>query len=227
MMQPLPSLSQAYRLILQEKIQRDCYSATTISHDSAALASSYQRNMNSNFVQQSNRSGPYKGGTSNYGGQHNQQHVFGLTRSGRKSRYYCQHCKVYGYSVERCYKFHGYPNGPKPNVREQNFRGKGLAGTAVTDTQEEMSNHSDCSNQIFYSNDANSSSSYPNGLRSSGMQASNSVPPPITQDQYQELISLLNQHKFEGTMNSGNNGDHTSSNALLAGSQHEAFSGAW
>lgn len=41
MMQPLPNLSQAYRLILQEEKQRSCHSVSMIAPDSAALISNF------------------------------------------------------------------------------------------------------------------------------------------------------------------------------------------
>ena len=38
---------------------------------------------------------------------------FGLSPSGKRSKFFCDHCKIFGHSKERCFKIHGYPNGSK------------------------------------------------------------------------------------------------------------------
>lgn len=49
MMQPFPSLSQAYRLILQEERQRDNHNHVAIDSDSIALAAAQRRFNSSGF----------------------------------------------------------------------------------------------------------------------------------------------------------------------------------
>ena len=34
----------------------------------------------------------------------------------KKGSYYCDHCKVYVHSMERCWKIHGYPANYRPNI---------------------------------------------------------------------------------------------------------------
>lgn len=37
------------------------------------------------------------------------------TYNGKKPSYFCEHCKIAGHSIERCFKVHGYPNKHKPH----------------------------------------------------------------------------------------------------------------
>lgn len=138
MMNPLPSLNQAYRLILQEKRQREFHSSSYISADSAAFSVNYQYNKptdgNGN-VYQGYKAGNSKGtdGNGNYrsGYGTGQQVTYGIAPNGRRSKYYCIDCKICGHSIERCFKIHGFPTGPKPNVK-----GKRMANNAVSDSYE-------------------------------------------------------------------------------------------
>lgn len=55
MMQPLPSLNQAYRLVLQEERQRVCNNSSKLSVDYATFASNF-RNSNRNYYKNTNDS---------------------------------------------------------------------------------------------------------------------------------------------------------------------------
>jgi hypothetical protein len=41
------------------------------------------------------------------------------SNGGKRNSYFCEHCKIYGHSIERCFKIHGYPNYTKslPNKK--------------------------------------------------------------------------------------------------------------
>lgn len=59
--------------------------------------------------------------------------MFGITPSGKKSKYFCDVCKIWGHSIERCFKVHGSPNGQKPD-----FKAKTLAGTTQVEHDNEQ-----------------------------------------------------------------------------------------
>lgn len=136
MLNPLPSLSKAYRLVLQEERERDCSSSQGISYDSSALASSYDREAQAVYYDPSamtsiynqnpgrnyrnsnhnNQTGSYPSNSQPQHFQHggsSQEVVFGITPTGWRSKFFCTNNKVYGHSIYRCYTIHGYPNGAK------------------------------------------------------------------------------------------------------------------
>lgn len=75
MMQPLPNLNQAYRLMLQEETQRDCQTVSSMTTESTAFASYQNMQNNRNFNSQS---------FVPQGKQNQQNVVFGITPSGKK-----------------------------------------------------------------------------------------------------------------------------------------------
>lgn len=49
--------------------------------------------------------------TSGYKG-HRASHIVGIIHT--TSAYFCDHCRMYGHTVDRCYKIHGYPPKSRP-----------------------------------------------------------------------------------------------------------------
>ncbi|XP_074375255.1 uncharacterized protein LOC141717027 [Apium graveolens] len=89
MRSPLPTVSQAYSLILQEESQREIHSRRHFSADSTSLnASTYK---------------------------HQQSHQSGVSfhkkfaGDSRKVTLQCNYCKKPGHSIDKCYKLHGFP----------------------------------------------------------------------------------------------------------------------
>ena len=99
MTQPLPKVSQAYRIFAQEERHREL---TQQSVNKESLAFVVDRNNRFKPPYQS-----YSSGT--------KPPVAGNKRPG--SYYYCAHCKVPGHSLERCFKLNGYPPGYKPKEK--------------------------------------------------------------------------------------------------------------
>ena len=50
-----------------------------------------------------------------------------------RRQFYCEHCKMHGNSIQRCYKIHGYPPGHKLHNR-----GKKVTAIVQTDTSSEV-----------------------------------------------------------------------------------------
>lgn len=125
MMQPLPNLSQAYRLFAQEQRHKEL-SQSFYATDSLAFA--FNRNNNTNFrpsygagsgrsyntstTKQSFNTG-FNGPNTGFNNGLNA----GPKKVGNKpgSHYYCTHCKVPGHSIDKCFKIHGYPPHFKEN----------------------------------------------------------------------------------------------------------------
>lgn len=116
MMRPLPSLSQAYNVILQEEKQRGLSAASHIVNQSAAFhvqvpsGQRYEHSLGSEhtaLVGQQRVAYNY-----NYKPKAEQNASVTAGRSDRK-QYFCDHCKIHGHSIQRCFKIHGYPPGHK------------------------------------------------------------------------------------------------------------------
>ena len=84
MLEPFPSMSKVYALVLQEESHKGIGhgSAFTPRPDSVAMYSNTRG-------YSGNKSGP------------------------KKERPFCTHCNMLGHIVDKCYKLHGYPPGYK------------------------------------------------------------------------------------------------------------------
>jgi len=141
MSRPLPNVSEAHYMLLQEEHQREMSSETHILPQSATLYNTSSNNHHSLGEQESlglldrtdgfrgngfgNRGGKTNGynnnGSSN--GPNNSYNItdnsnypynggFHKTTTSRR-QFFCDHCKMTGHTVQRCYKIHGYPPGHK------------------------------------------------------------------------------------------------------------------
>ncbi|XP_021862325.2 uncharacterized protein [Spinacia oleracea] len=98
MMQPLPSISLAYKLLIQEEKQRQ---ASLVDEEQSGRVMAFAADYKKSFKQQGY--GPkmtFQGGN---GGNK-------LTITGKRSgAVICDHCKIPGHTMDKCYKLHGYP----------------------------------------------------------------------------------------------------------------------
>ncbi|VFQ93811.1 unnamed protein product [Cuscuta campestris] len=178
MMKPLPNLNQAYKLINQEESQRDCTNIAPLAYESTAMASIHHTKS-----QSSNKP------------------VYGITPSGKKSKYFCQHCKVFGHSIERCFKIHGYPktNKVQSSPGDQAFsHGKKVVGNVFSEGTYDYSSASLSSNESFKNDE---------------------VPVSLAPSQYSQLIGLLSKDVPSNTAHDSSHSflsNHMASNVHLA-----------
>ncbi|XP_074328424.1 uncharacterized protein LOC141666334 [Apium graveolens] len=102
LMSPLPSISQAYRLLLQEESHKRLYQNVNISQANSedTMAFGSRRNFEDRFKSQNTQN----------------RHNFGDTR--RTNSFFCDHCKMTGHTMQRCYKLHGYPPNGRNDKRQ-------------------------------------------------------------------------------------------------------------
>ena len=94
MMNPLPTIQQAYRLFAQEENHKQLSNLTSQTESLAFAADKKTVSNPSTNSKSFSKPGQFK--------------------KGGKPTYYCNHCKVSGHSMERCFKLHGYPPGFQP-----------------------------------------------------------------------------------------------------------------
>ncbi|KAL8152900.1 hypothetical protein V2J09_010660 [Rumex salicifolius] len=112
MMKPVPTLAEVYQIVLQDEGQRELKSNPTVGSDSTAL-NSYQKLQGNS----SSRGPSFQNSGSNSGGRGSSSQTQGgrgggkgTTPQDRRSMYFCDHCKMQGHTIDRCFKIHGYPN---------------------------------------------------------------------------------------------------------------------
>ncbi|GAB4856619.1 hypothetical protein Ancab_040496 [Ancistrocladus abbreviatus] len=86
LMKPLPTVSQAYSLLLEEERQRGTSNPASISNDSASFVANNQKYF------------PAK---------------INAVNNIKKTDLFCTYCKMRGHTIEKCYRLHGYPPGHK------------------------------------------------------------------------------------------------------------------
>ncbi|XP_019238294.1 PREDICTED: uncharacterized protein LOC109218385 [Nicotiana attenuata] len=103
MMNPLPSLAQAFSLLVQDEKQREIRPVSHLSVESTSLnvSASGQGSFKTNFPTNNNYSGI------------------------PRAQLICEHCKKPGRSKNRCYKIHGYPQNNQNSA--QNFTPRHLS----------------------------------------------------------------------------------------------------
>ncbi|XP_016515819.1 uncharacterized protein LOC107832480 [Nicotiana tabacum] len=96
MMKPLPSMAQAFSLLIQEEKQREFKTNSQLNLDSTSL------HVNASPQHQNP-----------YGARNFKTHY--TTNNNNKSRQFYDYCKRPRHTREKCYKLHGYPQGSSYN----------------------------------------------------------------------------------------------------------------
>ncbi|XP_074336065.1 uncharacterized protein LOC141673233 [Apium graveolens] len=105
-MNPLPSIAHAYRLILQEENHKRMIH-TQVSggiEDTLAFAAQ-RRRFQENNSERFRQNIYHNSGKQGFGPQ--------IDTRSRLNTYFCDHCKLPGHTVQRFYKLHGYPQNFK------------------------------------------------------------------------------------------------------------------
>jgi len=189
MSRPLPNVSEAYYMLLQEEHQREMSSEIHTMPQSAALNTSLcsnnqepvsflSKNVSNNSYTSGKNGGFYNNGSNTQGHDINRGN---LSRGfAPKRQFFCDHCKMSGHSIQKCYKIHGYPPGHKL------YRGKKVTAS-VTQHQDGVS--------------------WLEEFPLDKQQQQQNVPavalPTLNAEQYQQLLTLLSKQQ-EGPVESFN-----------------------
>ncbi|XP_012836458.1 PREDICTED: uncharacterized protein LOC105957084 [Erythranthe guttata] len=95
LMDPLPPINKVFALVSQEERQRSIHSSHNEVQNSLAFS--------------------IRGDQTTQRSMHNQATFNSAPK--RKERGFCTHCSIYGHTIDKCYKLHGYPPGYKAKPR--------------------------------------------------------------------------------------------------------------
>ena len=109
MMKEPPSAVEAYRILMQEQTHEELSKSTHVQEQEMPIACKIENKRK-------------------YGEK-------GKFVQSKKASYNCEHCKIHGHSIERCWKIHEYPPNYRPNTWKKETVGK--ANTVQTNTQHE------------------------------------------------------------------------------------------
>jgi len=194
MSRPLPNVSEAYYMLLQEEHQREMSSEVHLVPQSAALYNTVSSNQDSLGLMSKNAGYNTFNGKNSYNSNlnemssHHSSGDYPHNPSNGNSNYppprgtaarrqlFCEHCKITGHTIQKCYKLHGYPPGHRL------YRGKRVAASV---TQEQ-----DC---VSWLEDTHCSTNN---------QAPALALPTLNSEQYQQLMSLLSKQQSENNSSS-------------------------
>lgn len=104
MLPELPNVSTAYRMLQQEQRHKEISKMSVVHNESMAFAVNkrtyYDKHSTHNKHHKTASAGSYA--KPSYGSEFK-----------RSSPFFCDHCKLTGHSIDRCFKLHGYPPGFK------------------------------------------------------------------------------------------------------------------
>ena len=159
MMSPLPSISQVYSMLIQEEKQRKIRSASHFLSESGSLAV------------EAYKPSQFHKGRMNKGDSTTDHFHGGVARNeGKKSNLFCSYCKKPGHSIDKCYRFHGFP----PNFK---FKGVRRAAALVQTEDQERS--------------------WPSSMLQNSQTAM--AVPGLTPEQSSQLIALLQNVQLQKT----------------------------
>ncbi|XP_050216130.1 uncharacterized protein LOC126667211 [Mercurialis annua] len=207
MLEPLPKINKVFSLALQHERELGIgsnVSQTIDPHVFAAQSNSFNRqSYNGNRGQNNRFFRPPMGSNSGQNVQGGQKKFYTNPNIGKPM---CSHCGFSGHTVDICFKKHGYPPGYKPRYKPQTYVNQ--VGEMVINEQEDSYgleqaySYEDCGyeGQQVYGNETGfgydktmaQGQVQDKNIATHSANASNvNSAPPITQDQYAQLMSLL------------------------------------
>jgi len=109
MMNPLPSMAQAFALLVQEEKQREFKPHSQMFAEGSSMNSSM--NVGSSSSSGGRLASTNTGSSSSSGGRmFRTNYSSNNYPANNRSRPFCELCRRPGHTVDKCYKIHGYPN---------------------------------------------------------------------------------------------------------------------
>lgn len=114
LMNPLPTINQAYSLVLQDESQKEAFADPLISTDSSSFMVTNQNNFAQRGMRQMQRTQmQYQKSANHKFGNQKATTQRNTTLKGRKAKFNpnatCSHCKKVGHTLNDCYRTIGFP----------------------------------------------------------------------------------------------------------------------
>ncbi|KAM3377382.1 hypothetical protein P3S68_009795 [Capsicum galapagoense] len=184
MTSPLPTLNQAYAMIINEESQR--LNGTTLGGSPLSDTSSGSTALMSNKMSLGGSSSGYESHTNNYGGSssgyggssnagfnHNPRMQYEHRGGYGRTQLVCDYCHLKGHTKHTCYKLNGYPSDRKKK------------GGSIS--------HNHASNVTIHGN-SSADLQMLNALQGSSFSGTHSSP-LFTQDKYNQILKMLSKDK--------------------------------
>ncbi|XP_075080014.1 uncharacterized protein LOC142165337 [Nicotiana tabacum] len=201
MMNPLPSIAQAFSLLIQEERQREIKPTGHLVLESSAL------NVNAT------RPNTYR---TSYSPSNNHNN---------RNRPFCDYCKRPGHTKEKCYKLHGYPQNfgqnsshyQNPNTGQNSFSQNTRQGSNSNGAN--RFNRGNKFNRTLANAHVAATDSQPAENDSQNRYVSHDNPQNVslTKEEYNQLVTLLQQFQSSGIGDHGGGTNATSGTSNFAG----------
>ncbi|XP_027767797.1 uncharacterized protein LOC114074080 [Solanum pennellii] len=120
MMNPLPTMAQAFSLLVQDEHQREIKPSGPFNTESTALyAGNIRPSSSAGNIRPSSSTGNIRP-PSSYKTNYAPNNSYGHSQLQYKDRF-CTHCNRTGHLAERCYQLHGYPAVSNTNQRNNSI----------------------------------------------------------------------------------------------------------
>ena len=120
MMNPLPTLAQAFSLLVQDEHKREIKHSSFLNAESTALyAGNIRPSSSAGNIRPSSSTRNIRP-SSSYKKNYAPNNSHGRSQLQYKDRF-CTHCNRTGHLAEKCYQLHGYPAGSNPNQRNNSI----------------------------------------------------------------------------------------------------------
>ncbi|XP_059313968.1 uncharacterized protein LOC132064848 [Lycium ferocissimum] len=215
MMNPLPSMAQAFAILIQDVKQREFKPSNQLFIKSSSLNVSV------------GPSGASSSGASSSSGGRNFRTNYSAasSSSNNRPRLFCEHCRKPGHTKDMCYKLHGYPQNPSYNAQH---RHNNTQGTSPFNNFQQR--HQNILGQRFIKGKGITTNAVGDFGANEGAESEKQVQmnqaPNITKEQYDQLINMMQQFHITNT-DSTSEVQMNSGAVDFAGPLNEEPSGNW
>lgn len=196
MMNPLPSMAQAFAILIHEEKQREFKPNSQMFAESSSLMASTSGHLTAR-----------SSGTSGTSGGKDFRTNYSFSSTNYRGRPFCEHCRKPGHTKVKCFKIHGYPQNFNHNPQHSNNYGNNRF-------QKQQHYGQQNSNQNYrYNNKGKGVAANSVGLScdfnmeqgsGSGSQGDNQNI-NIKKDQYEQLTCILQQFQGVNTTENSSN----------------------
>nr|XP_010315243.1 uncharacterized protein LOC104645417 [Solanum lycopersicum] len=181
MMNPLPSLAQAFALLVQEEKQREFKPNNQLFTESSSLAA-----------------------VSSSSGGRSFQTNYSTSNTTPRGRPFCDYCRRPGHVRAKCYKLHGYPSNDTNGSARDQHNPRSTVQNTYPNPRHNNKGRGASANSVRLSCDGDTSGQTKESSSTSCNDPKGNENISITKEQYDQVSHLLNQFQNDGVCGSVN-----------------------